>query len=179
MTNQTVLPWIQTYTGKKFDFLNPDVDSVCIEDITHSLSNICRYTGHVKSFYSVAQHSVLVSLAVPEEDALSGLLHDAAEAYLTDISKPLKVLLPEYCRLEDNVWLKIAEKFNLPEILPASVKDADLRLLATEKRDLMSDCGSSWKITDGVECFKDKILTWGPDHAEFMFLKRFKELSGF
>lgn len=178
MINSLVEPWIQTYTGKKFDLLNPDFNSICIEDITHSLSNICRYTGHVKSFYSVAQHSVLASMSVPEEDALSGLLHDAAEAYLTDISKPLKVLLPEYCRLEDNVWLKIAEKFNLPEILPASVKDADLRLLATEKRDLMSDCGPSWKTTDGVECLKDKILPWGPDQAEFMFLKRFKELSG-
>jgi 5'-deoxynucleotidase YfbR-like HD superfamily hydrolase len=132
-----VLPWIQTYSGKKFDLLNPTPESISIFDIAHALSNICRYTGHTKEFYSVAQHSVLASVNVPPKDALAGLLHDATEAYLTDISKPLKMLLPEYCKLEDKIYKIIAAKFGLPAELPASVKEADLRLLATEKRDLL------------------------------------------
>ena len=169
-------PWIETYSGLKFDFLNPDVNSIRIKDIAHALSNICRYTGHTKEFYSVAQHSVYVADCVLKEDALAGLLHDATEAYLTDISKPLKVLLPRYCELEDFIWTKIAERFGLPEKLPISVKDADWRLLATEKRDLLSCSGPAWNTVIGIECLPEKIVPWEPKFAEEMFLNRYYSL---
>ena len=174
--NQTVLPWIQTYTGKKFDFLNPIVDSVCIEDIAHALSNICRYTGHTKEFYSVAQHSVLTVDNVPYEDSLAALLHDATEAYLTDISKPLKTLLPQYRELEDKVHKVISEKFGLPNKLPDSVKEADLRLLATEKRDLLIGEPGEWPIIKTVNPYPERIEPWSPKEAETLFLDLYTDI---
>ena len=168
--------WIQTYTGLKFDFVELSAESVNINDIAHALSNICRYTGHTNGFYSVAQHSVLASLYVPKEDAFIALLHDATEAYLTDISKPLKVLLPQYCELEYKVYGVIAAKFGLPYKLPASVKETDLRLLATEKRDLLSKEPDEWTTIRTIECYPEKITPWNQDCAEFMFLKKFREL---
>ena len=174
--NQTVLPWIQTYTGKKFYFLNPIVDSVCIEDIAHALSNICRYTGHTKEFYSVAQHSVLAVDNVPYEDSLAALLHDATETYLTDISKPLKTLLPQYRELEDKVHKVISEKFGLPNKLPDSVKEADLRLLATEKRDLLIGEPGEWPIIKTVNPYPERIEPWSPKEAETLFLDLYTDI---
>ena len=168
--------WIQTYSGKKFDFLYPDLSSICIEDIAHALSNICRYTGHVGEFYSVAQHSVIASHIVPKEDALTALLHDATEAYLTDISKPLKQLLPEYVKIEDSIWLRIAEKFNLPATLPKSVKDADMILLATEKRDLLGEGPEEWEIIRNIRCIESEIIPVPPKTAEKLFLERISRI---
>ena len=172
-----VKPWIQTYSGYKFDFVNLDTNVICIRDIAHALSNICRYTGHTNEFYSVAQHSVLASYIVPEEDALSGLLHDATEAYLSDISKPLKLLLPEYNALEDRIWLKIAERFNLPAVLPITVKQADIILLATEKRDLLGDEPDDWGIIKDVVCMENKIVPLPPKEAEELFLSRVNQIE--
>ena len=179
MINQIVLPWIQTYTGKKFDFINPNVDSVCIEDIAHALSNICRYTGHTKEFYSVAQHSVLAADNVPDEDNLTALLHDATEAYLTDISKPLKTLLPQYRELEDKVYKVIAKKFGLPDKLPASVKKADLRLLATEKRDLLIGEPGEWSIIKTVKTYPERIIPCSPKAAETLFLDYYNDILSY
>ncbi|RZD16594.1 MAG: HD family hydrolase [Candidatus Acididesulfobacter guangdongensis] len=179
MANQTVLPWIQTYTGKKFDFLNPDADSVCIEDIAHALSNICRYTGHTKEFYSVAQHSVLAVNNVPDEDSLAALLHDATESYLTDISKPLKTLLPQYRKLEYKVYKVITEKFGLPDKLPDSVKEADLRLLATEKRDLLIGEPDEWTIIKTVKPYPEKIEPWNPKKSETIFLDLYTDIISY
>ena len=104
-------PWIETFTGKEFYFLDPTPDSIDIRDIAHSLAFTCRYTGHSRRFYSVAEHSVLVSyLAV---DPLAGLLHDASEAYITDIASPIKPHLANYKELEDKIMDKIKNKLNL------------------------------------------------------------------
>src|SRR5579885_2784587 len=84
--------WIQTYCGVAFYPLDPRPEEILIEDIAHALSMLCRFTGHVKRFYSVAQHCVYVSHRCDPKDALWGLLHDAAEAYLNDISRPVKSL---------------------------------------------------------------------------------------
>lgn len=130
-------PVILTSTGRYFSFVNPDPNSICIEDIATGLSRICRFTGHTRSFYSVAQHSVLVSHLVPSEHALAGLLHDASEAYLGDVSSPLKQLLPEYRELERKVEQAIATRFGLTLPLHPSVKKVDLQMLVTERRDLM------------------------------------------
>ena len=93
--------WIQTHSGIAFDLLKPTPDMIVIDDIAHALSNLCRFTGHSK-FYSVAQHSRLASFMVSEQFALQALMHDASEAYLTDISAPLKALpcMAEYKKLE-------------------------------------------------------------------------------
>ena len=79
-----------TYTGKEFYPLDPNPADIDIKDIAHALSNCCRFAGHIKSFYSVAQHSVIVSELCEPENALAGLLHDASEAYLSDIARPVK-----------------------------------------------------------------------------------------
>jgi hypothetical protein len=104
---------ITTLSGKFFDILKPEEYEYDIEEIATALSNLCRYTGHVNTFYSVAEHSVLVSRIVPERLALAGLLHDASEAYLGDVSSPLKKLLPEYKRIEDRVQRAIEELLDL------------------------------------------------------------------
>jgi len=85
--------YIQTLSGKKFSYQFATADDIDIEDIANALSNICRFAGHLPEFYSVAQHSVLVSQIVPPEFAFEALMHDAAEAYCQDIPAPLKALL--------------------------------------------------------------------------------------
>lgn len=176
MINAIVEPWIQTYSGRKFDFLNIDVNTIDITDIAHALSNLCRYTGHTKYFYSVAQHSVLAAISVPQEYKFAALLHDATEAYINDISKPLKNLLPQYCKIEDDIWLKIAEKFGLPEEIPALVKEVDLRLLVTEKRDLLETEPDEWTIIDKIKPYEEKIIPWSPEYAKERFIKTFNLL---
>lgn len=138
------MTWIQTYTGIKFDLLDPQPEMINILDIAHSLSNICRFTGHCKHFYSVAQHSVFVSRLVPPDLAIQGLLHDATEAYVSDMAGPLKAELSEYRKIEDKIWTVIARAFNLPEKLDPAVKRADGIMLVTERRDLMAPTSVLW-----------------------------------
>ena len=180
------LPWIETYTGKKWRHLNPQPEDVSIFDIAHSLAGLNRYTGHLKDFYSVAQHSVLVSKACNPEDAFKGLLHDASEAYCNDLSRPFKRSpgMEVYKIYENMSYDAICRHFNISSIEPESVKKADMVLLATEKRDLFSqNNGVDWGIWSagkgGLEdnTLKEKITPWTSRKAEKMFLKRFDELQ--
>lgn len=170
--------WIQTYSGRRFNPLNPYPDAIVIQDIAHSLSMLCRFTGHCKKFYSVAQHSVLVSYICDEKDAMWGLLHDASEAYLTDVPRPLKRSgkFDVYKEFEAKMQKAICTRFSLPEIEPPSVKRADTLLLATEARDLMSPLHPDWR--NMVEPLPFKIEAWDPSKAKDMFMKRFFELFG-
>lgn len=143
------MSWIQTYTGRKFDLIAPTADMICLRDIAHALAHLCRFTGHTKRFYSVAEHSIWVSQRVPAEHALSGLLHDATEAYLGDVSTPLKSLLPDYKLMEQRLWHVIADKYGVPRALPDCVKQADLCALVTERRDLLNPCEHRWD--DAIE----------------------------
>lgn len=103
--------WIATYTGIKFYPFNPDPNDINLEDISQSLSLLCRFNGHSNEFYSVAHHSILIAEALEKEYtprlALIGLLHDASEAYLSDIPSPIKKFLPEICEIEDKILMAV------------------------------------------------------------------------
>ena len=168
---------IVLHSGRSFDFLNPDVNSFTIEDIAHALGQLCRFNGHTKKFYSVAQHLVLCSYLVPQEHALAALLHDAHEAFVGDVVTPLKALLPEFKKLEDRIEEVVLSKFGLPFPLDPCVKKADLKMLCTEKRDLVSSNASgSWDILIGIEPMNDIILPQNPVEATYTFIERFYEL---
>src|SRR5258708_5991192 len=128
--------WIITYTGLKFYHLNPQPDMVTVEDIAHSLSQLCRWTGHSRFFYSVAQHSVYASQICPPEDAFDTLMHDSSEAYLGDMNRPLKHFTaagPAYREIEEKVEDVIFKKFGVRFPLSEAVKDADTKMLYAEK----------------------------------------------
>lgn len=164
-------------SGRYFNFEDPDSCEFDIEDIAHALSNICRFTGHCKEFYSVAQHSVLVSYVVHPQFAFQGLLHDAPEGLIGDVSKPLKNLLPDYEEIETRVTKSVHKRLGIPEILHPSVKLADLILLRTEQRDLMNANDHTWHYTKDLEPLSDTIIPLPPKEAKKLFLDRYKELT--
>jgi len=170
--------WIQTYSGRRFNPTNPNPDAIVIQDIAHSLSMQCRFTGHTKKFYSVAQHSVLVSHICNEEDALWGLLHDASEAYLIDVPRPLKRSgkFEAYLEYEAQMQRAICKRFGLPYQEPPSVKKADTKLLSTEARDLMSPLHPDW--VNRTTPLPFIIDAWDQQKAKDMFMQRFFELIG-
>lgn len=180
--------WIQTYTGQKFYPLNPKPENIFIEDIAHSLSLQCRFTGHVKNFYSVGFHSILVSEYCSEENRLWGLLHDASEAYLSDLARPIKRyshLGAVYKEVEDRLMEVICEKFELPKDMPAEVHEVDTRMLMTEKRDLLLtsiEWDGAWNNSPcqpKAEPYIEKIVQCEKPHiTEFIFLKRFYQFYG-
>lgn len=170
--------WIQTFTGRQFWPTDPRADDIDIRDIAHALSMKCRYTGHCREFYSVGQHSILASDIVPPEHALWGLMHDAGEAYLPDVARPVKRELHGFREIEDRILACVAERFSLPWPPPhEEIERADLILLATERRDLMAAPPIPWVSTENVQPFPGVIWPLGPDRAELEFLKRFKILT--
>jgi len=175
--------WIQTASGRAMYPLAPRVQDVCIEDVAHALAMQTRFTGHCRSFYSIAQHSVLVSRVCERKDALWGLLHDASEAYLSDVSRPVKRLpeLAAYRDAEKSLQAVICLRFGLPEAEPPSVKRADTILLGIEARDLMSPLTHqehwAWALDTIGDCPIRIDRTWGPEEAEERFLARFRELT--
>lgn len=170
-------PWIITNSGKKFNLVNPIKDMVNIKDIAHALSNICRFGGHCNQHYSVAQHCVIASMIVSEENALCALLHDATEAYIGDMVSPLKQILPQFKEIEQNLWKVIADKYNLPYMLPEEVKTADLKMLKAEKRDIMP-LTDPWPFLEGIKETSMYISPWDHEYARARFINRFKELGG-
>lgn len=170
---------IQTYTDKRFYPLDPRVIDVCIKDIAHALSNKCRFSGHTRFFYPVSTHSVMVSYLCDPKDALWGLLHDASEAYLIDLPKPLKIL-PEFqwfVKLEHKIQNVICQHFELSLEQPESTHVADRIALVTEKRDLMPEAWD-WQIKYTEKPVSEKIKYMSSKKSERVFLKRYEELTG-
>lgn len=168
--------WITTYSGIRFCPTVPNISAICIKDIARSLSMQCRFAGHLSEFYSVAQHSVLVSMNCNSEDTLWGLLHDASEAYLVDIPTPLKRSkeFEGYRILEKNMMKCICNRFGLDEVEPKSIGKADKILLSTEARDLLDGIREDWVNLEIP--LDEKIIPLGPKEAEQLFINRFKEL---
>lgn len=172
------MTWITTYSGLHFDYRKPTVDAICIEDIAKGLSHECRYTGQLDRFYSVAQHSIECSYIVPDQFKLEALLHDATEAYCKDIPSPLKKLLPDYLQIENEVDLIIRQKFDLPRLMSAEVKQADLILLATEHRDIAND-GKVWPMLKNIPLLERKIEPVPGTIAYNRFIRRFYEITNY
>ena len=166
---------ILTYTGKSLDYLNPSEDQIDILDIAYGLSREARFNGQTDKFYSVAQHSYICSMLVPREYAKEALLHDATEAYMKDIPRPLKNLLPDYKHLEYNLETVIRRKFGLPEIKSEAVKRADLILLLTEYRDLKNFILKGEEFKNLIP-LSNTIRPCNPNHALGLFTSRWMGL---
>ncbi len=161
--------WMQSFTGRQFWPLDPRVEDVCIEDIAHALSQLCRFGGHCREFYSVAQHSVWVACQLPETLRAQGLMHDATECYLIDLPRPIKRAFGEYRALERRWAEVIGLRYGLElVVLPPEVHEADNRMLKTEQRDLMANEPSQWE--GNYQPYPAIIGPWTPKLAEQTFL---------
>lgn len=162
---------ISTYLGHRFYPLEGRIDRIHLEDIAHGLAFQCRFNGQTAEFMSIAQHSLIVADLVPPEMRLAALLHDASEAYLGDVVKPLKAILPGYKEIEARVEHLIGAHFGVLEFLGHPlIKAADMRSLATEKRDLMPHSDEDWSYLAGVEPLPDPIQLLSPAQAKRAFL---------
>lgn len=170
--------WMQTYTGKQFFPLDANVSEIDINDIAHALSNLCRFGGHCSKFYSVAEHSVNVSKLLPDDLKLDGLLHDATEAYLVDVPRPIKGSLLNYKEIEHKLACVIEERFTgkgqrFLNFEHVSVKDADNVMLMTEADQLLGEHPAPWG-EEWVKPLKDfKVECLSPAMAKCRFLDTF------
>lgn len=166
---------MQTRSGRLFNFEHPRLEDIIIEDIASGLSKQCRFAGQGQFFYSVAQHSVLVSEKCAPEDALWGLLHDAGEAYTGDCIRPLKRLLPEFKRIENVIQVFIALKFGLPQEMPESVHRADQQIVFSETAMLF---GEHHRYPNPKEREDFMVISpWGDKYSEVRFMSRFEWLT--
>lgn len=167
MENLHTTDCIRTYTGLYMNVFDPTMDMICIEDIAHALSQIPRFGGHLPEFFSVGQHSINCSLAIEEdgfkEHALAALLHDAAEAYMLDMPKPIKKRLPQYNEIEKNLMCLIFQKFGVDYPLDPKIKEIDNEMLQIEWDDLMF-------------ARYDQIKPLSPKVVEKGFLNRYESL---
>lgn len=170
--------WMQTYTGKQFFPFDPRVEDIDIVGIAHALAMTCRYGGHCKQFYSVAQHSVLVASKAAPHNALRALMHDAPEAYTGDLIRPIKkhpeMVVFEW--VEENVEKVICAKFDLPfRLVNAEIKKLDNRILLDEREQVMTVSPHDWAVLG--EPLGVTIDPWTPELAREKFLSAFEEYS--
>lgn len=175
---------IETASGAFVDIVDPQVETIKLEDIAHALSLTCRFVGQCSQFYSVAEHSWNVARLLdgtPLRVQLAGLLHDASEAYLADIPSPVKSLLPDYKALEDKVLGVVFKKYGLEYPPHPAVKQCDLTMLSTEAHYLLPSKGNSWAMWTNIR--RPPVLSgyrpigMSPETAKQVFLDKFFELS--
>lgn len=172
-------PVMLTASGEYISPLYPWHFTPSIDDIAHALSQINRFTGHTSKPYSVAEHSCRVSDLLPDGFRLAGLLHDAAEAYLGDMASPLKhhpMFGEAYRSAENALMARIDEVFHV-DTSHQLVHEADLRMLATERRDLMPEVEGEWLVLRGVKPLRDGIVPWSASWARHNFMGRFYALT--
>lgn len=170
------MSWIQTYTGRAFNPLDPEVDAIDVRDIAHHLSLTCRYNGAVRKFYSVAEHCVLLSHRVSPENAAWALLHDATEAYIGDMVWPLKEELPAFKRIEDGLMRAICARYGLDPNQPKEVAEFDRRIVLDERDQLMAPPQRLWSALEGFTPLDVTVYGWYPEVAEETYLLRFAQL---
>ena len=176
-------PYLQTVSGRRVNPFDPAPDEIDIADIARALGNQCRFGGHCRVFYSVAQHSVIVSELVEQrggdaEDVFAALMHDASEAYLGDMPHPIKHRSPlgaAFKAAEEHLEQAIRERFGIKDGVP-EIKQADRALLATERR-VFSAENWHWPELDGVEPLDLELVAWPPDEAVVAFRRRYAELA--
>lgn len=168
---------IPMYSGGRFNYRDPHGCAFRIRDVARGLSRLVRFTGQARGGYSVAQHSVLGSYLVEPQYAYDFLMHDGHESVTGDVNSPLKRMLPDYQRLENEVCDAFRTYFGCSlRDLPA-VKRADLIMLVTEFRDVMNgiECGAD---CEGIKPSPKRIRVWPAWYAEWRFLRRFRQLVG-
>lgn len=168
---------MQLASGQAFYPLDPRSEEIHIEDIAAALSKLCRFGGHCKQFYSVAEHCVLVA-SVAKTNPLEALMHDASEAYLSDVIRPIKAHLTNYKQLEDCLQRVIAERFALQWPMPSDVKQLDERIIADERDQAMLPAPQPWSQWTPVPPLGVTLRFWSPDKAEFEFLAAFRRYGG-
>jgi uncharacterized protein len=176
-------PYLQTVSGRWVNPFDPDPAQLDPGDIARALANQCRFGGHCRVFYSVAQHSVIVSRLVEErggdvEETFAALMHDASEAYLGDMPHPLKHRSPlgaAFKEAEGHLERAIRDRFGIRADVPA-IKPADRALLATERR-AFSEEAWHWPELEGVEPLDLELTAWSPDEAAAAFAERYAELE--
>ena len=173
----TISPFMsQSRSGRYIDFANPHPDQFTIEDIAFGLARECRFNGQTSMYYSVATHSVLVSLVVPKEYALIALMHDGSEAFMRDICTPLKRLIPDYRKIEDQMQQAIYASVGLTDVtddLYKVIKAADERMFLTENAQLMTHHRTDFPGIQQTEPYPIKIRELGDKEACFYFLDRY------
>lgn len=168
--------WMLTVSGKAYWPMDPREEEVDIEDIAHALSMQCRYTGHTIRFYSVAEHSLYVSYLVPQHLALEGLLHDAAEAYVGDLNRPVKIHCEDYKKIEAMNDLAIRAKFKLPAFESKEVKQADTDILLLEKEVVCPPSNDHYKWEWNGSKPSMTMFPLSQPAAKYHFLRRFHQL---
>ncbi|MEM7296366.1 MAG: hypothetical protein AAF330_07075 [Pseudomonadota bacterium] len=170
-------PSILCRSGAYFDFQTPEASSFTIDDIAHGLAHICRFTGQCRAFYSVAEHSIHASHIVPGKYAFEALMHDAPKAFIGDVARPLKKVLPDYQRIEERVERAVLGRFGLSLPMSSAVKSADLVMLKAEQTQAMGNA-DAWADIHWIEVADIALEFWPPMEAKRRFLERFEELRG-
>ena len=173
--------YIQTYKGS-FWPLDPREEDIDIKTIAHSLSNQCRFGGHSKMFYSVAQHCVECAHVAMNKDwddkrCLKVLLHDASEAYIVDVPRPLKKLLPDYMPIESRIQKVIYAKFGIDPSEDEDIKLIDNTMLVTEASQLLYRTNGWWKESHWPKPYEWVLQPWLPEKAKTKFLQVYKILT--
>lgn len=175
--------WLQTLTGVMFYPLAPTPEMINITDIAGSLSKQCRYMGHCRWFYSIAEHCVHVAEQVSYANKLTALLHDASEAYLTDVPRPVKPFLTNYYDLEDRLMRVIAERYGIQWPLPPEVKEADTAILSDERTQnmnpaLVDEANDPKMWGNPLPALGIELKFWTPDQAMNEFMLAFQRYGG-